>query len=925
MHSELDPAQVRRAVRFGGFLISGLALLAFCLSVLKPYTEYLWFAHDARHPEVFRTAYGTRGWLFIGSFFVAWGILYGNLSRSLNQTLVYLDAPQSTGQALIANSMQWVQRSGKKVLWYGAPAFAFLTALGFSNEWDTFLRWQNAESFGVKDPMYGIDLGFYVFSLPWYHAAVNWLFSLFTLTTVLTLGVYVGLQSLASLAKIELSRPGFRWHVSILIGVTMILFGFQNLLKTYEAGLIDSGQFTGAGYAMAQAVVATRIFSVLAIIVGIVTIGAAKVGKPYGIPMAGGIGLAVFYGLGVMIYPEIVQKLMVDPNRLERESPYAARAIKMTRYAYRLDAIDMHDIAVEKEPAAADVKMAGSTFENMRLWDPKVLRQSLQRQQSIRPYYSFSDIDIDRYKVDGKQTMLMLGARDLELDGLDGSARNWTNERLRYTHGYGVTMSKVNAATEDGQPEFLARDVPQESSPDLKIDEPRLYFGDRRNPDRSLDDEYAVVNTSEPELDYQTPSSSQTHKWTGDRGIPVSGLLARLAFGITLGDGNLIVSGNVGGDSRLLIRRNIIARSTALFPFLRFDQDPYLVLLNGRLIWILDGYTTTDMIPYADRVVNERGAMNYIRNSVKVTVDAYTGETNGYAIEPDEPILRAYRKVYPGLVQDISAAPKGLDAHWRYPEDLFSIQCVRLTAYHVTDPVAFLSNSDAWDIAAERDLGGTKAPILPYYVEMRLPDEKEAQFMEILPFTPRGRQTMSGWIAAHCDPGEYGKLTMYRFTSGDPMPGPELMEGNFTSTPEISNINRQYNNEQSEIVVGNLVVVPIGHSLMYAESLFLRSKATGIEAAPRLFRVILGVSDRIVVGETYAEALEKLFGQPSEAPAPTPGTAITPKTTVSPDKAAIRDALDTLRKADEALRKGEFAAYGELQKAVKKKLEALAK
>lgn len=928
MHPELDPAQVRRAVRFGGFVLSVLALLAFSLSILKPYTEYLWFSHDARHPEVFATAYGTRGWLLIGSFLLAWGILYGNLRRSFNQTLVYLDAPQSTGQAIIANSVQWVQRSGQKILWYGAPAFAFLSALGFSNEWDTFLKWRNAQPFGIKDPMYGIDLGFYVFTLPWYHAAVNWLFSLLLLTTVLTLGIYIGLQSLASLAKIELSRPGFRWHVSILIGTTIILFGLQNLLKTYEAGLIDSGQFTGAGYSMAQAVVATRIFSFLAILVGIVSILGGKVGKPYGIPMAGGIGLAAFYGLAVMAYPQLVQKLMVDPNRLVRESPYADRAIKMTRYAYGLDAIDLHDIGVENEPTAQDVKLAGSTFDNLRLWDPKVLRQSLQRQQSIRPYYSFSDIDIDRYKVGGKDTMLMIGTRDLDLDGLDAGARNWTNERLRYTHGYGITLSRVNDATADGQPEFLARDIPQESTPELKIDQPRIYFGDHRDPDGSFANEYAIVNTVEPELDFQTPSTSQTHKWEGDRGIPIGGFLARLAFGVTLGDGNLIVSGNVGGQSRLLIRRNIIERSTALFPFLRFDQDPYLVLLNGRPIWVVDGYTTTDMIPYADRVVTDRGAMNYIRNSVKITVDAYTGETNAYAIEPDEPILRAYRKVYPGLVQDISAAPKGLDAHWRYPEDLFTIQCVRLTAYHVTDPVAFLSNSDAWDIAAERDLGGNKAPILPYYVQMRLPDEKEAGFMQILPFTPRGRQTMSGWIAAHCDPGQYGKLTMYRFTSGDPMPGPELMEANFVSTPEISNINRQYNNEQSEIVVGNLVVVPVGKSLMYAESLFLRSKATGIEAAPRLFRVILSVSDRIVVGENYADALQKLFGAGQPSPVTPPasgGTTPTPRTQSTPAQAAARDALQTLQKADEALRKGDFAGYGELQKVLKKKLETLAK
>jgi len=923
----MDMAQVRRAARVGMFVLIVLAVSSVILGALKPYTEYLWFSHDVRQPQVFTTGYETRGWLFIAVFFIAWGMLYGNLKRAFGATMVYLSAPSSTGQALIGNAVNWLQRKGDRLVWFGAPAFAFFTALGFSNEWNTFLLWRHGGSFGTTDPMYGLDLSFYVFKLPWYRALANGAFSLVLLTTVLTLGVYIGLQSLAALAKIELSRPGFRWHVNGLIGATLLALALQTWLKTYEAGLFESAQFTGAGYAMMQAIGATRIFVFLAVVLALATIFGSRWGKPYGIPMAGGIGLVAFYGLAVVAYPAIIQRLVVDPNRLAREAPYAVKAIQMTRVAYGLDQIETRDSNVTAAPTATEVQSSQATLDNMRLWDPTVLRFSLERQQAVRPYYSFPDVDIDRYMLNGKQTMVMVSARDLNLNGLDEGARNWTNERLRYTHGFGLTISQVNAASADGQPVFLAHDIPQQSDPQIPIAQPRIYFGDLTDAAGRPDDQYALVNTSEPELDFQTPTSSQTTHWEGHRGIPVGGLFSRLAFSITLGDGNLLVSGNVTGETRLLIHRNIKERASLAYPFLKFDRDPYVVVLDGKPTWVLDGYTLSDMVPYSQRLSSEAGAVNYIRNPAKITIDAYTGEINAYAVDPNEPILKAYREIYPGVVKDMAAMPRELGPHLRYPEDMFSLQCGMLSNYHVTDPTAFLSNSDAWDVAAERDLSGTKAPIRPYYVEMQLPQEAKPEFVQILPFTPRGRQTMSGWIAAHCDPGQYGKLTLFRFATGVPVAGPELMEGNFTSTPEISNINRQYNNEQSEIVVGNLLVIPIGQSVMYAESLYLRTKATGIEAAPRLVRVILALNDRIVVAQTYKEALEKLLGN---APPPPNPVATGTKPPAAPAgipadvKAAAKETLEVLDQADQALRNGDFAKYGQLQKSLKARLQQMA-
>lgn len=927
MRPEVDLAQVRKSLRSATKIIVLIFIGSVLLGVVRPYTEYLWFVHDARRPEVFVTAYSTRGWLFIASLLVSWLFLYFNLRKALSATLVYLNSPgsaASTGQNLISNAIPWIQDKGKSLVWYGAPVFGFFTALGFSNEWNTFLLWKHGGTFGIKDPAYGMDLGFFVFSLPWLLAVINGIFSLFVLTAALTVGIYLGLQSLASIAKIELGRPGFRLHVSFLIGVVFLLFAVQTWLKTYEVGLIDSGQFTGAGFSASQAVAASRILAILAGLTGIGTILGAKAGKPYGIPMVGGIACVTFYGLGIVVYPEIVQKFFVDPNRLSKEAPFAARAIRMTRFAYGLDKVETRDFAVSSTPSRAEIAEASPTLDNMRLWDPDVLRQSLLRLQAVRPYYTFPDVDIDRYQIHGKQTMVMLSGREIDLGGLDSEARNWTNERLRYTHGYGLTISQVNAATTDGQPVFLNSDIPQKSEGTIPISEPRIYFGNQRNAQGDSVDEYALVDTGEPELDYQTATQSFTHKWQADRGIPIGGLLARLAFWTTLGDSNLLVSGNVRTPTRLLIHRNVLERAALIYPFLRFDRDPYLVVLKGRPTWVLDGYTLSDKVPYSARLEGA-ASVNYIRNSVKATIDAYSGEMKAYSVDPTDPLLKAYRAIYPGLVEDLSALPPGLAEHFRYPEDLLGLQCTQMMTYHVVDPVSFLSNADAWDIAAERDLSGTKAPIKPYYVEMKLPDEPQPGFVQILPFTPRGRQNMSGWLAAHCDPGRYGKLVLYRFATGVPISGPELMEGNFTSTPEISNINRQYNNDQSEIVVGNLLVIPVGHSVMYAEPLYLRSKATGIQAAPRLIRVILAVGDRIVVGESYEEALRKLFGTEGASAVPAAQSTIKSEGTQLSLKAQVAQAIDLYNRSQAALKAGDFAKYGLLQRGLKARLDQLGK
>lgn len=912
---EIDPQSIRKVVRATSILVGLVVLICAILATVTPYTNYLWFVHDVRQPQVFLKGYSTKGSLFLCAFLATWAFVYLNLKQAFGRSLIYIDRPDSVGRALISHTMRWVQDRGQRVLKIAAPVAAFFLSMGFSNEWSTYLLWRNQQPFQKADPMFGLDASFYVFTLPWYSAVLNYLVVVLVITTALSIGLYIGLQSLALMGRIELGRPKFRIHVSLMIAISLVAIALLIWLKTYELPLSEGSQFTGAGYVESQLVWIQRGLAVFLGIIAILTVVRANQGKPYGVPLGGGIAFMALWGLLMWVYPSVIQRLVVDPNLLSKQGPYAARAIEMTRFAYSLDKIDVREMDVQPRPTEAAVSQSGATLDNMRLWDPDILRTALENLQAIRPYYNFEDVDVDRYTVNGKQTIMMLSARDINLAGLDAATSNWTNLRLRYTHGYGVVMANVDRATSDGWPNYLVDNIPLRTT-DIPVSRPQIYFSDWRDPMNQPTSEYALVNTGEKELDYESTSGGAiTTKWSGDRGIPIDGMLARLAFSIVLGDGNLLVTPNIRSGARLLMRRGVLERANAVYPFLKFDSDPYLVILDGRLIWMLDGYSTTNQMPYSRSFYG----VNYIRNTVKATVDAYTGEINAYALEPDEPLLKANRSIYPGLVKDIDALPAGLREHFRYPEDMLEMQSIQLQTYHVGDPTTFLSNSDAWNIASERDINGARAPIRPYYVQMQLPDEPQAGFVQMLPFTPNKRPNMSGWLAAHCDPADYGRLVLYRFVSDNPSLGPEQMESKFNSWPEISDINRQYNNDQSEVIPGNLLVMPIGKSVMYVEPLFLQSNTPGIQAAPRLSWVVLALRDQVVVGESYQDALKKLFQAG-------PSTAPVPKSTTVPTSAndEAKAALDLLRQAETAQRNGDWAKYGSLQKLLKAKLEALA-
>ena len=925
---EIDPKKLQKGARAGCGCVTILLVLVVILAAFAPYTEFLWYTHDVRHPEVLTLAYSTQGTLFTFSFIVSLCVFYFSLKTAFQQSMVFLDRPSSMGQRIVTNAMTMVRERGLTLVKIIAPIFALFTASSFAGEWQKWLVSRSAVSFGKNDPLFGLDLGFFVFKLPWYLSIVSFLLSLAIVTTVLTIAVYVGLQMLAMLAKVELGRPQIRWHVSILIAAVCFTLGAQLWLQCYEFGTINSAQFTGAGYAAMTELAAQKFLAVACLIVGILTLTTVRAKVPYRIAIGGGVALGAIYLIGLITVPGIIQRVVVEPDKISKEAPYAKRAIDMTRFGLDLDRIEVKDTHVTDSPTKAELATAKTTLDNMRLWSPDIIRHSFEGSQGFRPYYSFNDVDLDRYTINGNPTMVMVSPRDIRLDGLNESARSWVNMRLQYTHGFGLVMSPVNRSSSNGQPSFLVRDIPTNSTGGPKVDEPRIYFSDYRSPDIGDDDQYALVDTKVDEFDFLTEDKAVTHRWTGGRGIPVGGLFARVAFALVLGDGNLLVSGNITSQSRLLMHRSVLTRASKLYPFLKFDADPYIVVHNGRLIWILDGYTTTDRIPYSEMVEDGNARLNYIRNSVKVTIDAYSGDTNAYAIQGDEPILKAYRSIYKGLVKDFSEFPKGLEAHLRYPEDLLRLQALALRQYHVEDTTSFLNNGDAWDIPFQRGTNGYKEMMRPYYVQMRLPTEPKEGFMQILPFTPRQKGNMAGWLAAMCDPGDYGRLILYKYTRGTLVPGPELMESNFNQNEAISNLNKLLSNDQSQIRVGNLLVIPVGQSVMYVEPLFLQSRTTGLQTIPELRKVILALKDKIVVGDTYQQALDRLFGDETPTTTTIPQTGDTKPPTTSPgvvnvDAAKVKEALGILDQAEQALKNGDFAKYGELQKQARERLRAL--
>ena len=906
------------------------------INAIGPYCDYLWFLDDARYPLAFTLQYSARGELFIASFAISLIALYFGSRPLVNLVAVYSDDSiihQQPGLKLLLNGLE---SAGELIAKLFSFIVAVFLAIGFSENWKNFLVFLHSQPFGRIDPVFGFDDGFYVFKLPFLGEVFGFLFWLLLVTSALAIGSSALPQLVGKVSGAQIVQK-YKVNPSFLLGGLIAILGV-NIYLVALGSLADSNtQFVGPGYAGIFEIRTEQILAWLCIFfaLAIVSVGFRRV--PSKKVLVTGFGLLAFWAVVVTgILPSLVESFHVDPDRINVEKPFAERAIQATRYGFGLDNLQTITQTVTDSPTAQEVTDAKSTFSNMRLWDPFVLEDIMNAAQSLRPYYSFNDVDIDRYMVPDSKTgkmaekMVMLSAREINTAGLSASANTWVNKRLEFTHGYGVVAAEVNKANALGQPVYLSHDMPVQAIPALNETRPQIYFGD--GPEH-----YAIVDTRVDEIDYPTQDGSATNRWAGDRGIPIGTFFTKLLFALDLGDTNILISDNIRSHSRLLLRRNIIDRASAVYPFLHFDSDPYLVIVSGKLYWILDGYTTSDRLPYSDKQLVNFGEVNYIRNSVKIVINANSGKMMAFEMDPRDPILKTYESIYPHLIHPLSEVPPGIKAHFRYPEDIFQLQTQVLTIYHVTDPVLFLDNGDAWSIANERDLQGNKAKIKPYYVLIRLPDEPADEFLLIRPFTPFGRDNMTGWLAAHCDGNRYGILTLYKFPKGTNVNGPAQEENLFVQDNDIANINRNMNNDQSELVVGDLLVIPVGKSIVYAESLFLKSKTSGIQSIPELRFVILATKSNIVVGNSYHDAYEKLFGSVGSPPASLanpsePGTNQSTSSNVSPLSVnsfgsvptdQVKTVLQYLDEADKALRSGNFGLYGQLEGKAREQLNRI--
>jgi uncharacterized protein len=751
----------------------------------------------------------------------------------------------------------------------------------------------------------------------------GWLFSSLVWVTLLTAGahyVWGGIRPQAQGFGEKVS-PQVKAHLSVLLGLIMLTKAWGYYLGQFDLLTSTRGVVVGASYTDVNAQLpALRILVIIAIACAILFLVNIRL-RGWALPVIAVGLLALVSIIAGAAYPAFVQRFRVAPQEFQREQPFIVDNIEATREAFELDGITSTSRPVGDAVTSEDAQANDATISNIRLWRPDVLRDNYISLQRFRSYYEFNDVDVDRYVIDGQPRVLMISTREVSQAGIPEGGQTWQNVHLQYTHGFGAVASQVNAATTEGQPVFTLRDIPSIGEPALEGNGQRVYYGEGAPGDAA----FVVVDTETDELDYQgtaTDDQAQaTFSYDGDGGIPVGGLLQRALFAWRFRDVNLLISDLIQGDSRIMIYRDITARVPKAAPFLRFDADPYSAVVEGRLVWIWDAYTTTDQYPYSDLVdlsevaspsAQEQapslgGDVNYLRNSVKVVVDAYNGSLRYYVADPTDPIIQAWSLAFPTMFTSMDEASPDLLAHFRYPENLFQIQAFEYTNYHVTDPNVFYGKQDFWALPIDPTVAGSdQARMRPYYVLMRLPGEAEETFVLILPFTPLDRQNMVAWLAAKSDPGpEYGDIVSFEFPSGVNVDGPTQVFSRINQDARFSAERTLLGQGGSSVVFGDFLVIPLQDSLLYVQPVYVESNQPN--AIPELKRVVVANGTQIGIGSTLRAALTDSLG---EVVPPDDGEQPPPQGSVEQQIQALLDqAAQHFVAADAALRAGDLATY----------------
>jgi uncharacterized membrane protein (UPF0182 family) len=781
-----------------------------------------------------------------------------------------------------------------------APLVAALViGFGFAEGWDAFIRFLWAQPFGQSDPLYGHDIGFYLFRLPFLDRIQNTVTMLAFAATVMLFVAYrrAGLIGYRPAVGIVAPRAVLN-HV--LANALLFLFAWASGYVLDRYGLLteSTGAVFGAGYtavhvtrfALWAAALLTVLFALAAY--AVVATGRARLM----FALAGG-----FLGAMLMVrvvLPITVQRLMVEPNELALEQPYLKRNIDLTRAAFGLDAVESRAYDPKPTLTMAEIEANEDTVNNIRLWDWQPLKQTFRQLQQIRTYYTFEDVDVDRYPLHGDLRQVLLSGRELS-SNLPGKGITWVNRRLQYTHGYGLVMTPGADKTPDGRPVLVIRDIPPVTPPGLEVQEPAIYYGEEESG-------YRLVNTGVREFDYPKGDDNVYTDYQGHGGVLLDTSLKRLVYAWHEFDINLLISDYLRADSRIQLWRQIQDRIGKLAPFLVLDRDPYLVLDRGRLVWIQDAYTTAERFPYAEPTDN---GISYIRNSVKIVVDAYQGDVSFYAIDPKDPVLRVYAAAFPGLFQPFEALPASLKAHLRYPEDLFAIQARKYAVYHMSVPHVFYNSEDLWQIPQEK-YGGRQAIVEPYYVLIRMPGEPRLEFLLLTPLTPAHRDNMIAWLAARSDPPHYGQLVVFRLPKERLVLGPTQIEATIDQDTTISQQLSLWDQRGSQVLRGNLLVIPIDDAFVYVEPVYLRAEDNDI---PQLKRVIVSDGQKVAMEPTLGQALQVVFGGAPETSVVIGGASAAPPAGL----AQARQALDA---AQQALAKGDWAAFGEAMQRLRETL-----
>lgn len=879
------------------------AIISLLNLFLNYYGDWLWF-NNLNYGSVFNTMIIAKAVSFSLFFllFVLFFLVHVRIARKRGElTRGTLFFPDDDPRKIILQIYQ-----GKAVTWILAALILFLGIFMGSyavDQWNSFLQFIHATSFGIKEPIFEKDAGFYVFKLPVYQFVTGWYLFMVVLTLIVVLISYYLDNAISSAGKgFRVPQP-VRRHLLSLTGFFVVGISAIYFLKLYNILYSSHGAAYGPSYMDVHAQIpAYWIVFFLSVLIALLLFISPVFRKKKIILYFAGLWVMVLIAF-VGVVPGLIEQYVVKPNELQKETPYILNNIKLTREAYGLNKIKAEPFQADQAITYKDIQENRNTIENVRLWDRRPLIQAYKQLQEIRLYYDFNSVQVDRYHFD-KYTEVAVAARELPASQIPDRAQTWVNKHLIFTHGYGVVMSPVNEIAPNGMPNMIVQDIPPTTTQPLNLKQMGIYYGEET-------DQFALVNTTAKEFDYPKGDDNVYTSYTGKGGVRISNLLKRIVYAWKFSDIKILLTDYLTDQSRIMFYRNITERDRKIAPFLSYDSMPYLVLgTDGQLYWIHDAYTITNMFPYSEPVsqnVNER-SFNYINNSVKVVINAFNGDVSYYVVNPKDPIIQTFEKIYPKLFKPFSEMPDFLKSHIRYPTDLFNIQTQMYNVYHMTDPKVFYNQEDYWQVPNENYYNNAQQKMFPYYIIMRLPGSTNEEYILMLPLTPSKKDNMIAWMCARCDAPNYGDLIVYSLPKDKLIYGPMQVEARINQQPDISAELTLWGQQGSQVFRGNLLIIPIKNSFLYVEPVYLQSEQGQI---PELKRVIVAYNDQIEMKPTLEESLQAIFNSSGSQDTATvqqvKDIARIVNTSLS---SRAKEALDHYNKAQEYLKQGNWAGYG---------------